>query len=141
VTSTPDSKRSENFTPSEDEVLINEMEARKAKLTGAFSATLSKQSKDREWMAVTAAVNKVSRVVRGVAEVRVRWKNLRFKCKANLGTKMNIPFMKKTGGGGPLEALNSSEVRLVGIIGKTAISGIDGGLDSSQISRGKRLLA
>jgi len=124
-------KRKKNFSEFEDEVLLKEIEQRKAKLYGKFSSTISKQVKDREWLQITAAVNKVATVVRSPMELKVRWKNISCKNKKILGEKMNMKSITKTGGGEAAEELTSAEKRVLGILGTTAISGIEGGFDSS----------
>jgi hypothetical protein len=126
--------RRPNFSESEREVLTLEVEKRKKKLFGKFSSTLSKEVKVSEWKSVAGAVNKVSSHNGGprtAAEVEVCWKNLRTNSKKILGTKMNTKSMNQTGGGEAAEPLNSYEVRMMGIIGKTSVSGITGGFDTS----------
>ena len=126
--------RSVNFSASEDEVLVNEVEKRKNNLFGKFSAVLTKQSKDEEWARVAGAVNRVSTVVRTGDEVKVHWKNLKSKTKKSLSSKMNRKFMNTTGGGEAAEALNSSEIRMLGIIGEVAVTGVAGGFDTSTLT-------
>jgi len=127
--------RANNFKSSEGETLINEVEKRKAKLFGALSPFLTKSAKASEWKLVAEEVSKVSSVKRSAKEVKQRWKNMKSVSKKTLGTKMNLPFMNKTGGGEARDQLSSSEVRMLGIIGESSVCGVSGGFDTSASSR------
>ena len=59
---------------------------------------------------------------------------MKSKTKKSLGSKMNRTFMNTTGGGEAAEALNSSEIRMLGIIGEVAVTGVTGGFDTSTLT-------
>lgn len=68
---------------------------------------------------------------REVAEVKKKWENLKMTCKSSLNDKLTKSYANKTGGGSPREPLNSHDERMLGILGRTQVIGISGGLDTS----------
>ena len=79
---------------------------------------------------IELAVNSVNaEVVRTVPEIKKRWQDLKTSTKYIEGKRKKE--MGKTGGGkADFDSLNAVEEMAVGVIGETAIEGIDEGLDS-----------
>jgi hypothetical protein len=125
-------RRRPHFKSGEIEVLKQEVERHKAVLFGAFTASLTKSKKNRTWLGIAAKVNEVGTAQRTLDEVRKKWDNLKQDCKGKLATTYKPSTMRVTGGGPPEAQLpSSSDSRMMGIIGKTSICGIEGGLDST----------
>ena len=64
-------KRKRNFTETEIEVLVGEVEARKDILFGGHSSGVTNKIKQKEWQHVVTAVNSSSATERSVADIDI----------------------------------------------------------------------
>jgi len=124
-------KRSDNWTSSEIEKLKQEVEKRSHILFGSFSSTVNSEIKKRHWEEIAKAVNRVSSKARTVSQVTKKWTNLKATSKGQIATKVGKQDFNATGGGPSKPQLSSDEERMLGIIGKAAVMGIEGGIDTS----------
>ena len=70
-----------NFTQCEVEVLVGEVEKRKAVLFGGYSAGVANAKKAQEWQHVADNVNAVTSEGRSVAEVKKKWCDIKVDAK------------------------------------------------------------
>lgn len=128
-------KRQPNFTGEEVEVLIRGVERRSKLLFARFSSTLTSAVKEAGWAELTAEVNAVGGFGRGIEEVKKKWICVKSDAKCRPAAVKNE--QKMTGGGMKVQDdVSSMENRVLGIVGKVSVHGIDSGYDSSE-----RLLA
>jgi len=128
-----------NFSALEDDFITREIENRKHILLAAFTASITKPLQELQWEAIATAAKKLSTTPRTVGGIEQRWKNMITNTKKSLGQKMNF-LEKKTGGGEAAENLTNREERMLGIIGKPAVCGIENGFDTSAALNGKKLI-
>ena len=91
------SKRCDNFSSEEIEVLVKEVVARKGVIQEPLSATVTWQKKQSAWQGITEAVNIVSSSMRSLEEVKIKLNNLKSKAKKNYLQRKKA--MNMTGGG------------------------------------------
>jgi len=127
-------KRGPNFTSGEVEKLKTEYERRKSILKAKFSSSITHTVKNNQWKQITAEVNKVGTHNRTYEQIKRKWENIQSEIKNKLADEYSASKRKKTGGG---EATGHDPTpeddRMIAIIGETAIFGIEGGIDSSQV--------
>ncbi|XP_048243918.1 myb-related transcription factor, partner of profilin-like [Haliotis rufescens] len=120
--------RQSNFTSSELTLLADEVKCRSHVLFGAFSSTITNQSKMREWDAIAAKVNACSSVERTGAQLRKKWNDYKSQVKRKA---MDVrKESSKTGGGPAPSPLTDLEFKVVSLIPQCQIEGIAGGLES-----------
>ena len=66
-----------NFSDTEIETLVGEVEARKTVLFGGHSSGVTNKKKQCEWQSIASAVNCVSGTERTVAELKKKWSDLK----------------------------------------------------------------
>ena len=126
------SKRKPNFSEGEKDVLVQEVKKRHASLFGKFSNKLSKNRKQSMWEDITEKVSQFSGIRRDVGEIKTKWSNMRQDAKSS---KANyIRELRKTGGGENLEEVSQQDEVICSIIGSEAIEGIEGGIDSENLT-------
>lgn len=122
----PKGKKKRNYTDSEIETIVSEVEARKGILLKSVSTGLSGTAKKDAWDAITKAVNAVSRETRSVNEVKKKWFDLKVDAKKRITDQKR---KKETGGGQGPPDLSAHDERMAAIIGGTALSGILSGVE------------
>ena len=82
------------------------------------------------WQKIELSVNSVNaEVVKTVPEIKKKWQDIKTSTKSKEGKRRKE--MGKTGGGkAEFDSLNAVEEMAVGVVGETAIEGIDEDLDS-----------
>lgn len=123
-------KRSPNFTSQEIQILTDEVEKNKSLLFSRLTNTATNSAKKRGWEAVCSKMNAVNDTdhLRTVEEIRKKWTCYVSSTKKKLAE--NKRESRRTGGGPPPNAVSSVEEKVAGIIGKTPINGIKGGIDT-----------
>ncbi|XP_061170752.1 myb-related transcription factor, partner of profilin-like [Saccostrea echinata] len=126
-------KRSPNFSQIEMEILLDEVEKNRAILFSKFSKVFTNSSKKRAWEAICEKINKANNIdhCRTVVEVK-KWSSYMSEMKKKAA--QNRRETGKTGGGPPPQGLNPTQEKIVGIIGCTPISGIEGGIDTCEVT-------
>ncbi len=120
-----------NFTNTELEVLVDEVESNQQILFSSLTAGgITNKRKNAAWEKVTDAVNSVGSEERTVPEIKQKWfdnKVLAKKCITAHRREMSV-----TGGGQTTMELSPLDNRIASIIGDTALSGIikDGDTDA-----------
>ncbi|KAE8284740.1 Nuclear apoptosis-inducing factor 1 [Larimichthys crocea] len=113
-----------NFTESELEVLINEVETRREILFGTLSTGVNTKRKRREWEHVCEAVNAVGSEQRTESELKKKWSDLKMEVKRRVSAHRRS--MTATGGGSGVEELSSFDRRVASLVGDTALTGVVG---------------
>jgi len=118
-----------NFTKSEIDVLIDEVECRKEVLFGKLSRSLTSDMKRVAWSEVTAKVNAVSGdVARTDKSVKKKWIDMSSLTKRKEAARRSD--MKVTGGGeSVISVLSDTEMKVVGLLCTESIDGVSGGVD------------
>lgn len=111
-----------NFTDTETEVLVSEVDQRKVILFGSHSSGITNKKKCVEWQHVTAAVNAVGSTNRTVPEIKKKWSDLKVGAKKRLACHRQS--VSATGGGQGAPKLSPLETRMASIIGETSVCGI-----------------
>ena len=125
-------KRRQNFSKSELEMLTVEVERHKEVLFSKLNNSVTKSAKDRLWQVIADRVNGVQDgVCRTAEEVRKKWSNVASDFKKREALQRRE--YKKTGGGPAAEGSYRTPIdeKLAGVVGETAIAGIEGGIDLS----------
>lgn len=125
----PPKKRRPRFSKEELEVLCEEVGENKLLLFGKFSDNVSLQRKKKCWSTITSRVNAVSVVTRSVDEIRRKWLDWSSSIKIK-GAKKSKALNKTGGGNDEIPDLSVVEEKVLGILGKAAVDGISGGLDT-----------
>ena len=89
--------KKKNFTETEMEVLLSEVETRKNVLFVTLSSDISRKRKRSGWESVCEAVNAVGSENRTQAEVKKRWSDIKVDVKRRLAAHRRS--VAKTGGG------------------------------------------
>jgi len=66
-------RKNYNFTGSEIEVLLSEIQKGKSVIFSSVSSGITGTAKVKKWEAITIAVNSVSPVVHNVTEIKKKW--------------------------------------------------------------------
>ena len=90
-----------NFTQCEVEVLVGEVEKRKAVLFGGYSAGVANAKKAQEWQHVADNVNAVTSEGRSVAEVKKKWCDIKVDAKKHLASHRQSTCATDGGTGQP----------------------------------------
>ncbi|XP_054868348.1 t-SNARE domain-containing protein 1-like [Amphiprion ocellaris] len=115
-------KRKGNFSETEIEVLVDEMEARKSILFGGHSSGITNKRKGTEWQQVVTSVNSVSSTERTVAEVKRKWSDLKVEAKKRV--TCHRQSMSATGGGRGKPEPTPLDSRIASILGTASGCGI-----------------
>ena len=75
------SKKKAQFSNSEVEMLLNEVDHRKSILFGSLSTGVTNKKEQLSWQFVAAAVNEVSSTPRSVSEVKNKWSDIKVDAK------------------------------------------------------------
>ncbi|XP_027132538.1 nuclear apoptosis-inducing factor 1-like [Larimichthys crocea] len=111
-----------NFTESELEVLINEVEMHREILFGTLSTGINAKRKRREWEHVCEAVNAVGSEQRTESELKKKWSDLKVEVKRRVSAHRRS--VTATGGGSGVEELSSFDRRVASLVGDTALTGV-----------------
>nr|XP_055063042.1 nuclear apoptosis-inducing factor 1-like [Misgurnus anguillicaudatus] len=120
-----------NFTDTEMEVLVNEVESNQHILFGSLSAGgITNKRKHSVWEHVTSAVNSVGSEERTVPEIKKKWFDIKLSAKKRVTAHRRE--ISATGGGQTTTEISPLDSRVASIIGDTALSGIirDGDTDA-----------
>nr|XP_015839408.1 PREDICTED: myb-related transcription factor, partner of profilin-like [Tribolium castaneum] len=123
-------RRAKNFTPTEVEILIVEVENRRNILFGPLKGpSLTQYHRDRAWDQVLSHVNSVAPCVRSVGELKKKFKDLKSRTKSRANALLRES--RKTGGGeNDAAPLNAFEEKMLTFVGKESVEGIRGGIDT-----------
>ena len=114
-----------NFNESELEVLLNEVETRRAVLFGSLSSGINTKKKKFEWECVCEAVNAVGSEQRTPTEIKKKkWSDMKVEVKRRIAAHRRS--ITATGGGTGGEELTPFDQRVAAIVGDTALSGVVG---------------
>ncbi|XP_067245457.1 nuclear apoptosis-inducing factor 1-like [Chanodichthys erythropterus] len=116
------SGKKRNFTESELEVLLSEVETRKNILFGTLSSGINNKRKKYEWESLADAVNAVGSESRTVNDLKKKWSDIKVDVKRR--TAAHRPRVGRTGGGKGVDELTPFEQRVASIIGDTLLSGV-----------------
>lgn len=129
-------KRSPNFTNAEIIILTEEAEKRKDIIFSKHNSTVTNQAKKREWDLICTKVNSVnSSFSRTADDLKKKWSVL---CSDTKKKNSKIKREERKTGGGKLPPdcfVTPVEDNIQSIIGETAISGIDGGIDTLVVDK------
>jgi len=126
-------KRAPHFTEAECLALSEAVAEKIAILDGSFSPTLTFAKKKAAWAYVLECVNSVSSYKRTLKQIQEKHKNMKKNGKA--AEAHNRKEMKRTGGGkADIKELTQAELNILATIPAAAISGIEGGIDTSDIT-------
>ncbi|XP_049426784.1 t-SNARE domain-containing protein 1-like [Epinephelus fuscoguttatus] len=114
--------RERNFTVTEIEVLVGEVEARKIILFGGHSSGITNKRKTSEWQHVVTAVNGVSATERSVAEVKKKWSDLKMEAKTRVA--WHRQSVSATGGGNGTPEPTLLDTKIASILGTANMCGI-----------------
>jgi hypothetical protein len=124
--------RASKFSDSEKLALTEAVRDRHSILFGNLDPKLTRQDKTRAWNEVVLAVNAVSSEVRSLHQVQEKYKHMKKDVKA--AASHNKTEIGKTGGGkAELMRIDSCAENILLTIPAAAISGIKGGIDTSEL--------
>ncbi|XP_060782601.1 uncharacterized protein LOC132889793 [Neoarius graeffei] len=112
-----------NFTDCEVEVLVDEVEQRRAVLFGGHSTGVTNAKKTCEWQHVADAVNSVASQGRTMAEVKEKRSNIKVDAKKRIAAHRQS--VRAAGGGKGEPELTPLDRKLAGILGETLLSGVE----------------
>lgn len=125
-------KRKMNWSGSEMEVLLQEVEKYKSVLFCSVVRGTKGPQKPKYWALITNAVNVVSAGIRMQADVKKKWFDMKSMAKQHISQYRRETLV--TGGGqGPSQlGITEMDERIAAIIGETALSGVasTGNMDS-----------
>uniref|UniRef100_A0A8C5C235 Myb/SANT-like DNA-binding domain-containing protein n=1 Tax=Gadus morhua TaxID=8049 RepID=A0A8C5C235_GADMO len=113
-----------NFTESELEILLHEVEMRKHMLFGTLSTGTNAKQKRSEWERVCEAVNAVGSQQRTHSEIKKKWSDLKVEVKRRVSAHRRS--VTATGGGTGVGELSPFDLRVAALIGDTALTGVVG---------------
>ena len=113
-----------NFTESELEILLHEVEMRKHMLFGTLSTGINAKQKTNEWERVCEAVNAVGSQQRTHSEIKKKWSDLKVEVKRRVSAHRRS--VTATGGGTGVGELSPFDLRVAALIGDTALTGVVG---------------
>ncbi|XP_016341425.1 nuclear apoptosis-inducing factor 1-like isoform X2 [Sinocyclocheilus anshuiensis] len=116
------SSKKRNFTESELEVLLSEVETRKNILFGTLSSGINNKRKKNEWDSLADAVNAVGSENRTVNELKKKWSDIKVEVKRR--TAAHRQSVGRTGSGTGVDELTPFEQRVASIVGDTLLSGV-----------------
>jgi hypothetical protein len=123
-------KRRPNFTSDEIQTLAASVRKRKAIIDAKQTGPTGAAVKEMTWQTITQEVGAASGISRTSEEVKKKWAAIKTATKSKVAT--NRKSVKKTGGGPPEDLkLTSVEENVLDLIGKEAVEGVDGGMDTS----------
>ncbi|XP_078341764.1 uncharacterized protein LOC111118756 isoform X5 [Crassostrea virginica] len=106
----PKKERKRNFTAREVEILVEEVEKNKAVLFAPHKDVNTNNKKNQCWNEIRCLINSIGIQERTSAEIVKKWRDISSQAK-----KKEAQFRRE---------------QIVAIIGKTAVEGIEGGLDT-----------
>ncbi|KAK0141104.1 Myb-related transcription factor, partner of profilin [Merluccius polli] len=118
-----------NFTDTEIEVLVGEVETHQNILFGTLNAGVTNKRKNATWEKVTTAVNAVGSEERSLSEIKKKWFDIKIRAKKCVTAHRHE--ISATGGQATTQ-LSPMDTRIASIIGDTALCGIipDGDTDT-----------
>ncbi|XP_041354421.1 nuclear apoptosis-inducing factor 1-like isoform X2 [Gigantopelta aegis] len=122
-------KRRPKFNSLELEALVDAVSIYQNTIYAKFCDFETNSKKHTAWVSVTASVNAVSTVRRSVDEIRRKWRDWSSVIKNKEQRRRRA--QNNTEGGNRIITMAPVEEKVVTIIGKTAIEGINCGTDSS----------
>ncbi|CAG7719107.1 unnamed protein product [Allacma fusca] len=144
VAATTKIKRSDNWSISETETLVQEVVNNYDVLFGKFSSTLDNKSKDILWAAITTSVNTRSLSHRTTEQIKLKWRDLKSKAK-----KDAAKIVKEKGTGGEVDDVDMEEFqkmivgydewfkKVVKVIGISTIVGMKAGRSANNPQKRK----
>lgn len=117
-----DSKRKKNFSRSEVEVLLQEVNSKRLIIFSSVSSGHAKNEKKEAWNAITRSVNAVSGEGRTSHEVKKKWFDIKHGAKRNWAKYRRDT--RTTGGGQDSPELSELDQFIGAIVGTTALSGV-----------------
>ncbi|XP_071147415.1 myb/SANT-like DNA-binding domain-containing protein 4 [Mytilus edulis] len=129
-------KRSQNFTESELQVLLDAVEKNKSVIFSKLSNVITNSAKKKIWEKICSTINATNHTdyKRTVEEIRKKWTT--YMSSTKKAASSNRREARKTGGGLPPEEFTPLQDKVVGIIGETPIEGIEGGTDTGSVPSG-----
>lgn len=115
-------KKKPNFTTTEVNVLVEELQARKMVLFGTHGMGITNKRKTAEWLKVTSSVNAVSAVGRTVSELKKKWSDTKIEVKKKLA--LHRKSLEETGGELPCTSLTDFDQKVAGIIAEDGVGSI-----------------
>ena len=114
-----------NFTDTEIEVLVGEVETNQNILFGTLNAGVTNKRKNATWEKVTTAVNSIGSEERSLSEIKKKWFDIKMRAKKHVTAHRHE--ISATGGG---QATTTQDTHIA--IGDTALCGIipDGDTDT-----------
>ncbi|VDI77739.1 Hypothetical predicted protein [Mytilus galloprovincialis] len=120
--------RRPNFMKDELKALTDGIHQRQKLLFSSFNNTDTHLAKERGWQQIVEEVNAVSQVKRSKEEIKRKWTYIKSETKKK--NSQHKRSLNKTGGG-PVDL--STERVVLGILGPTAINGISGGIETTDL--------
>lgn len=111
-----------NFSDSEIETLVGEVETHQTILFGTLNAGVTNKRKNAAWEKVTTAVNSVGSEERSLSEIKKKWFDIKLCAKKRVTAYRQETT--QTGGGQTTTQLSPMDTRIASIIGDTALCGI-----------------
>jgi hypothetical protein len=123
-------KRRPNFTGDEIQTLAASVRKKRAVIEAKQTGPTGAAVKEMAWQAITQEVSAASGISRTSEEVKKKWAAIKTATKSKVAS--NRKSVRKTGGGPPDDLeLTTVEENVLELIGKEAVEGVDGGLDTS----------
>lgn len=127
-------ERKKNFSAREVEILVEEVEKKKSILFAPHKDVNTNQRKNNCWKDICGVINSIGIQERTSAEIIKKWRDISSQTK-----KKEAQYRRelgKTGGGPAPSPVNTSDIgqKVVAIIGKTSVEGIEGGLDTDDVN-------
>lgn len=123
------SKRRPNFSMNEINILTKEIEKNELVLNEKFNNAVTNSKKQKMWSSIANRVSSCGITERSAKEVKKKFIALQSLAK-NKAAK-SVRYQSGTGGGPPVPNLTDNEERLVRLIPKVAIEGVEGGIDTA----------
>ena len=125
-------KRRPRFAHDELDVLVDAV-GHKSVIFNKFTDVITNEKKRAAWDHITKKINAVSAVSRTTDEVRRKWQDW---ASCTKGKEMQRKKERQKTGGGKAEDIpvNEQEEKVLAILGKTATEGIQGGIDSIDVT-------
>ena len=134
-------ERKRNFTAEEVQVIMQEAGNNTTVLKGRFNPGITSEVKEKVWVSITKSVNFINgKGDRDWRDVRKKWVDT--SCSARTKLRNIHKEQRKTGGGqSSAPPLSKVESLAIDSIAGTTVSGIPGGIDTTEVSRSSRSLA
>ncbi|XP_078331336.1 uncharacterized protein LOC144625123 [Crassostrea virginica] len=136
------SKRKPNWTIAEIEALTQAVSDNIRTVKGKFTPSLTQDTKNRCWRAISERVNAVSevRACRDITEVKKKWQDLSSITKKKEAERRRYQGM--TGGGPALgDGVKPWEQLIIGTFTKSALEGVEGGIDTGKLYSSSQILS